>query len=137
MEETPKRRWFAFRLRTLFVMVAVLSVPLAWAGYSLNWIRERQHLLRADGVRFDVSSGDICNPAPWAPRGLWLFGERPVCEIYVPIEQGETASRLFPEANINVKFRNRTGDYQPWVLFQLLRESQDESPSSIAPAPVP
>ena len=32
----PPRRWFAFRLRTLFVVVAVLAVPLAWAGWMMS-----------------------------------------------------------------------------------------------------
>jgi hypothetical protein len=39
---TPPRRWFAFRLRTLFVLVAVLSIPLAWVAHTLDWIRRRQ-----------------------------------------------------------------------------------------------
>jgi hypothetical protein len=41
MPITPLR-WFAFRLRTLLVVVSVLALPLAWVGYSLEWIRQRQ-----------------------------------------------------------------------------------------------
>ena len=39
---TPRRRWFRFSLRTLFVVVTVLG---CWLGYQLNWIRERHAVL--------------------------------------------------------------------------------------------
>ena len=54
MHEKPCRRWFSFRLRTLFVVVAVLSIPLAWAGYLLNWIRERRKFLCMKNEPFDM-----------------------------------------------------------------------------------
>ena len=34
METTPPSRWFAFRLRTLFVAVAVIAA-MTWVGSSL------------------------------------------------------------------------------------------------------
>jgi hypothetical protein len=38
----PRRRWFRFSLRTLLVLVTVLSVPLGWIGWRLNHVR-REH----------------------------------------------------------------------------------------------
>ena len=42
MPSSPPRRWFAFRLRTLFVLVAVLSVPLGWVAMQLRWVAGAQ-----------------------------------------------------------------------------------------------
>jgi hypothetical protein len=39
MTPLPKRRWFAFSLRTLFVVVTLVA---CWLGYELNWIRQRR-----------------------------------------------------------------------------------------------
>jgi hypothetical protein len=66
----PPRHWFAFRLRTLFVVVAVAAVPLAWVAYSLNWIKQRHHVFHWLG-----EPGWSSTPVT-APGGLWLFGER-------------------------------------------------------------
>jgi hypothetical protein len=33
---TPKRRWFQFRLLTLFVLVAVVAIPCAWLKWKIN-----------------------------------------------------------------------------------------------------
>ncbi len=32
----PRRRWFQFRLRSLLILMAILSVPLAWLGHELQ-----------------------------------------------------------------------------------------------------
>ena len=98
----PKRRWFRWSLRTMFVVVTLFAV---WLGYSLNWIRERDKIL-APCREFDwhkktpqtfnyvVGSG---NPVGlWiydadddqvemrlmrAPAMLWLFGELGHCNV--------------------------------------------------------
>ena len=44
-ETKPQLRWFRFSLRTLFVLVAVISVPLGWFAYQLNWVRERNEFI--------------------------------------------------------------------------------------------
>jgi hypothetical protein len=45
--EPPKRnrRWFRFSLRTLMVVMALVSLPMAWLGSQANMIRERERLL--------------------------------------------------------------------------------------------
>jgi hypothetical protein len=40
---TPKRRWAQFRLRSLFVLVAIAAVPCAWLAWKMeHWRREQK-----------------------------------------------------------------------------------------------
>lgn len=94
----PSRRpWYQFSLRTLFVVVALVSIPLAWVGYSLNWIRQRRELVREGWViemPYPVFNGE----RPDAPCGLWIFGEKGRgCLICQPGDK-ELVKRLFTEA---------------------------------------
>ena len=95
----PLSRYFRFRLRTLLLLVFVASLPLAWAGYSLNWIRQRAKFMAR---RNRVADGLVMGQEPAAPAGLSAFGERGVFAITVEREELELASRLFPEAQIIV-----------------------------------
>ncbi len=90
MHDKPRRRWWQFRLRTLLIAVVVLSIPLAWVAYSLNWIRERQ----------DFSACITYSDATLPPAGLWSFGENGATLIVCPRDGWEQARRLFPEAEI-------------------------------------
>lgn len=86
-----------FRLRTMFVAVAVLAVPMAWVAYQLEWIRQRRHSLTISGV---VYAGEQD-----APGTLWLFGERGYGAVIVGNSSSLTdhideVRRLFPEAEI-------------------------------------
>ncbi len=80
MTLAPKRRWFRFSLRTLFVVVTVFGI---WLGYELNWIRERHAIIeRCTGVNPTFPGRPpvyISNPSPAAPGMLWIFGERGYC----------------------------------------------------------
>ena len=40
--KTKPRRWFRFRLRTLLVMVTLMSVPLGWVGWELDQRRREK-----------------------------------------------------------------------------------------------
>lgn len=88
---TAKRRWFRFRLRTLFVVSTVICL---WLGYELNWIRQRQEFVTQEeaklGDRFWTewqthwkNEPEFAKRVQWparpratAPSLLWLFGER-------------------------------------------------------------
>ena len=50
---SPPRR---FGLRTLFVVVVIVSIPCAWVGYSMNWIRQRREAF----VQRDVERASFC-----------------------------------------------------------------------------
>src|ERR1700739_4452242 len=98
------RRW-SFGLKTLLVWLMILTGPLGWVGYSLNWIRERHEAIEHIGVNKFVR----------APMGLWIFGEDGLREVFDVIQitdKQETREerkmkaaaamrrlkRLFPEA---------------------------------------
>lgn len=101
---TPRRRC-SFGLRTLLLIVAIAAAPLAWVGYSLNWIRERHGFLHrgTDGpVEITTLAIRYANNPPRAPGCLWLLGERGVTLIELPPDSKRTglhgtAQRLFPE----------------------------------------
>jgi hypothetical protein len=75
MTPAPKRRWFQWSLRTLFVVVTVFG---CWLGYELNWIRQRHRYLEDQAdlrARFPGAIQSSAVPVD-APGFLWLFGER-------------------------------------------------------------
>jgi hypothetical protein len=90
-----------FSLQTVFVLLSVAAIPMAWVAYQLNWIRQRH----AFDIQFNLDSKYLhtgygpVNPLK-APRPLALFGERPVRVLYVHHEHSEQARDLFPESAI-------------------------------------
>ena len=94
MSPAPKRRWFRFSLRTMFIVVTVFGCLLGWLSYELNWIRQRQ--------AWRPASRTIRANFPNRPPGLlWLFRERG--ESWIEIHNGTAAhvaevQALFPEA---------------------------------------
>jgi hypothetical protein len=95
MNDPPKtkRRWYQFSLRTMFVLVVVVSIPMAWVGFQFNWIRQRRQWLRGH------AHTTVDPPTP-IPASLAIFGETGVQSTwYFPGEEAE-ARRLFPEAII-------------------------------------
>jgi len=118
-----------FSLRTLFVLIALFSLPLGWVAYQLNWIRQRHAFLsRPDGWSWTGFLGNDGPPsAPWPLR---IFGETGYAQIIViivdqdrtmnehdqpepdssrltPKERNyiERIGRLFPEAHTFAWFR--------------------------------
>ena len=105
-----RRRWFRFSLRTLFVAVTLLAIPLGWLGYSVHWIRQRHAALAASGPAAGWTTQNMgwegfpLSPERQAPGLLWLFGELGVSRIHIshgPSDK-EVAhlKSLFPEAAI-------------------------------------
>ncbi len=90
-----------YKLRTLFVLIALCSVPIAWGAYQLNWIRQRHEFLsRPDWHAMQPSVPP--HPAPVVPWSLRLFGETPQDVLAVHGRVAEEASELFPEAMVVV-----------------------------------
>jgi hypothetical protein len=114
MPPAPKltRRWFQFGLQTMFVVVTLSAVFIA---YNTHWMRQR-HSYLAD------HPGATYNDSPTrAPGLLWLFGERGLEEVRVQVPgfnrdrefhktnagpEAEEARRLFPEARVVAKENN-------------------------------
>lgn len=106
----PRRRWFRFGLRTMFVLLTLACSVAAWVGYSLNWIRERHAFLEETHSRkYDLLAAmdpnELITKSPWLLRA---FGERAVYCIWTlnkqtDVADGERAKRLFPEARVYVR----------------------------------
>lgn len=103
----PRRRW-SFRLGTMLLGLAILAGPLAWVGYSLNWIRARHAFLDQNGQALRlhnalVMSG-IENDAPWQIR--WLRKRGVSCiDLDVNLHDETACNRvrvLFPEADVRI-----------------------------------
>jgi hypothetical protein len=95
-------RWFRFRLRTLFVIVLLVSLPLAAVPYVESWETER----------IEVANLPCYRSNPWhdgadAPWILWFsYREHGAETIYLTRptpEEVERVRRLFPESQVVIK----------------------------------
>lgn len=122
---TPRRRWFRFGLRTMFVVLTMFSL---WLGWQANWIRERHSLIDAPqqtGVEpeYDVISQSMSLRAPLqvetkdAPWPLLWLGERGVYTLYIrddmPKAEVARIRALFPEAEIDHVSKDYFGGDEP------------------------
>jgi hypothetical protein len=117
----PKRHWFRFSLRTMFVLVTVSGFG-SWYVVHQKWIQDRHwavmHDLAGDYEIAQQSEvidsywqnlrGEGYNPAPLSLR---LLGERGIGFIYIRIttnaanDEARAAKykRLFPESEVIVR----------------------------------
>ncbi len=106
MTPAPKRRWFRFSLRTLFV-VLTLAALLPWIAVNLNWMHERSVI--ADSKRLPLEGE---KRAPWP---LWIFGAKGFARINAKVPPEKVAAiqeaardrrihyqEIFPEAEVVV-----------------------------------
>ena len=102
----PRPR-FQFRLRTLFVVVTLFSIPCAYVGWQAKIVREREREL--DKALWDENNKigfDSTGPRqklPWIRR---VFGDEYCLRINVPADtpkaEIDRLHELFPEAVIDV-----------------------------------
>ncbi len=102
-----RRRWFQFGFGTIFVLVTGVA---CWLGYTVPWMRQRQVFLAQAHVICELNDSPPSTLNRWgntwpvfAPRGMWLLGERGVVNVWLPPkvwsrERQAEAARLFPEA---------------------------------------
>ena len=112
-ETKPKRRWFRFGLRTLFVLVTIFGVGAGWVAYQLNLIRQRHQFLDSVSVALvaenlwqastisQMSAKLTPKPISWVRR---VLGDTGTGFIILPPRHDENqidqANALFPEARI-------------------------------------
>lgn len=96
-----------FSVRTLLVLIALVSLPMGWVAYQLHWVRQRHGFID----RFLCWDG---NPPqdPDPPWPLALFGEIGMGAIDVPPSRVSEAQRLFPESQ--VRGRDDLRDEAKW-----------------------
>ena len=120
----PRRRWFAFRLRTLFVAMALFAIPWTWGAYQLEWIRQRRAFLQPGGPCEKAWFGLEVQES----LGLKLFGEQGYMDIWLkPGADQRTIDRknaLFPEATLYIHIHERL------KMSELFRDRPDNAPPS-------
>ncbi len=111
------RRWFAFSLRTLFIVVTMFAV---WLGWELNFVRQRLALRKqlAAGAGWVLTVTEYCGYSACALPGrsvradvmkipFWRrwMGDEPIAQM--GFDRGATAAdrararELFPEAYVS------------------------------------
>lgn len=87
-----------FSLRTLFVLITLISLPLGWSAYQLNWIRQRQEFAQqhfSDRLWHPGWTRPLAEP-PWP---LKVFGDPGYTLFDFRLQQSDAkrTRELFPE----------------------------------------
>ena len=125
---SPKRRWFRFSLRTLFVVVTVFGF---WLGWQLSIVRERKAVLSE--IQRVSSPGDFSELSVSVLEGKDNYGSLPEYArvsrirrclgdnsywfINLPEKLSPTlverTEYVFPEANLHITGASRDSLYAP------------------------
>ena len=128
MLPAPKRCWFRFSLRTLFVVVTMVAITVSYLVLQLNWLRQRREF--HTDLKLCVA-GEV-RPNTRAPGLLWLFGDYSYSKISLnthsklpPATEGDlaTARRLFPEAEVGCKLISWPGQDDDFETVYRWRQS--------------
>lgn len=124
----PKRRWFAFSLRTMFVVVTVVGLLAWWVHRNLEQVRERDRFLewaKANDMSHGVYKAPDSKTYPPLPITWRLLGAERVdvfvLDPMVPASDQERVKAAFPEADFIT-----TDDVSPKPL-----------PRQLPPTPLP
>jgi hypothetical protein len=117
----PERRWFRWSLKTLFVLILLLAIPLGWTTAQFKWIRDRRkalHGLEQSRRAFilDWESSFVHDPDDKLPWSLRLFGEDSVRQIFIRHgreSELEPLRILFPEADVTADKSRIVGMQSP------------------------
>jgi len=118
MTHAPKRRWFRFSLRTLFVVVTVIA---CWLGWSLNWMRDRAEARAWIQEHGYLVPRELVPRPVAAPWGLRLFREQGEFSVgieaqKVPVNElkplARKLQRLFPESFVQIRDYDKNKVYR-------------------------
>ncbi len=102
----PRRRWFRFSLRTLFVLMTLLCV---WLGWNVYQVRQREAVLQylqQHQIYMEATNPYLVHPWRRSLPFMWSWlGAKPVGYIMLPVSlysDGDcrTVQQLFPEATV-------------------------------------
>jgi hypothetical protein len=120
----PRRRWFRFSLRTLFIAITLFAV---WLGSELRFVEKRRQFSSdgsAEGVwkrAWVLESEPTCLFTKAIPPWRRLFGDEAAAFVICRTEaHAKDARRLFPEAAI--LFRDDAQKLHIWFRFANLGE---------------
>ena len=97
MIATPERPRFS--LQSMFVLIAIISLPMCWVAYQSNWIRQRHEYLKKWEYLERLGSMPHSDSMPY-PWQLKLFGEQSHDFIMAIKSNKAEAKSLFPESYI-------------------------------------
>ena len=100
--DKPRRRWFRYSLRTIFVLLTIVACAACWLRVQLQWIRDRQDAMHeCFALRYLDAR---------APMSLHILGEKGWAEVWIAVRKGapyrewkqaeRRISRLFPESQV-------------------------------------
>jgi hypothetical protein len=104
MTPVPKRRWFRFSLRTLFLVVTLVAVPLTWLGVEIKRLHEREAWRNNQSKTVMGWTGGSLRKMSWLRKQL---GEMPMLwwellDSAWTEKDREELQRLFPEAEVRL-----------------------------------
>lgn len=122
METKRRRRWFAFSLRTLFVLVTAFAI---WLGWNLSIVRERQAMWNSIEARGGSINGlndypfDYDGPEVEVPLPRRILGDRAALIIFLETEEFSDeeiaqVKAIFPEAQYSIYLlTDANGPFKP------------------------
>jgi len=100
--QKPRRRWYQFRLRTLLVGTALLSIPCGYVGNEWRIVATRWNWLLHHRVAFGVYNETDAS-APKLPYVRRLLGDHSLHYVFVSTpDEEQIGKELFPEAQVSM-----------------------------------
>lgn len=105
MIPAPKRRWFRFSLRTLFVAAAIVGVAVSWFLWNVQQVANRRALLAYVEQHGGYTMDEPMKPWKRVPVLWHWLGAEPVGEIYLhrskfSFDDRDYVASMFPEASV-------------------------------------
>jgi hypothetical protein len=112
----PKRRWFRFSLRALFIIFTTLALLFGWLGRNLSLLNERDALLHNGQWQISYGSCDSDGISPKPMPLLWrLLAVEPLSTVVVgtkaPEDWYQRYVAAFPEANVRREVHGEFGEF--------------------------